>query len=107
MHSIDYWHEWNICYFKKKAQTEEEEEIIYGGMFHEETMQFEAIKIDDDDSENELHGDELDVSMDTFLLEHFADENWLIQNGFLFFDVRRKTFVVRWTSDMFQLLTLS
>ena len=58
----------------KTAQTEEED-IIYEGMFHEETMQFEAIKIDDDDSENELHGDELDVSMDTFLLEHFADEN--------------------------------
>ena len=58
----------------KKAQTEEED-IIYEGMFHEETMQFEAIKIDDDDSENELHGDELDASMDIFLLEHFADEN--------------------------------
>ena len=88
---------------QKKTQTEED--IIYEGMFHEETMQFEAIKIDDDDSENELHGDELEASMDTFLLEHFADENWLIQNGFL--DVRRKTFVVHWTSDMFQLLTLS
>ena len=58
----------------KTAQTEEED-IIYEGMFHEETMQFEAIKIDDDDSENELHGDELEASMDTFLLEHFADEN--------------------------------
>ena len=58
----------------KKAQTEEKD-IIYKGMFHEETMQFEAIKIDDDDSENELHGDELEASMDTFLLEHFADEN--------------------------------
>ena len=59
----------------KKAQTEEEEDNIYEGMFHEETMQFEAIKIDDDDSENELHGDELEASMDTFLLEYFADEN--------------------------------
>jgi len=58
----------------KTAQTEEED-IIYEGMFDEETMQFEAIKIDDDDSENELHGDELEASMDTFLLEHFADEN--------------------------------
>ena len=58
----------------KTAQTEEED-IIYEGMFHEETMQFEAIKIDDDDSENELHEDELEASMDTFLLEHFADEN--------------------------------
>ena len=58
----------------KTAQTEEED-IIYEGMFHEETMQFEAIKIDDDDSENELHGDEPEASMDTFLLEHFADEN--------------------------------
>ena len=58
----------------KTAQTEEED-IIYEGMFHEETMQFEAIKIDDDDSENELHGDELEASMDTSLLEHFADEN--------------------------------
>ena len=58
----------------KTAQTEEED-IIYEGMFHEETMQFEAIKVDDDDSENELHGDELEASMDTFLLEHFADEN--------------------------------
>ena len=58
----------------KTAQTEEED-ITYEGMFHEETMQFEAIKIDDDDSENELHGDELEASMDTFLLEHFADEN--------------------------------
>ena len=58
----------------KKAQTEEED-IIYEGMFHEETMQFEAIKIDDDDSENELHTGELEASMDTCLLEHFADEN--------------------------------
>ena len=75
-------------------------------MFHEKTMQFEAIKADDDDSENDLHGEELEASMDIFLLEYFADENWLIQNVF-FFDVRRKTFVVHWTSDMFQLLTLS
>ena len=59
---------------KKKDQTEEED-IIYEGMFHEETMQFEAIKVDDDDSENELHGDELEASMDSFLLEYFADEN--------------------------------
>ena len=42
----------------KKAQAEEED-IIYEGMFHENTMQFEEIKIDDDGSENELHGDEL------------------------------------------------
>ena len=58
----------------KTAQTEEED-IIYEVMFHEETMQFEAIKVDDDDSENELHGDEIEASMDTFLLEHFADKN--------------------------------
>ena len=58
----------------KTAQTEEED-IIYEGMFHEETMQFEAIKVDDDDSENEFHGDELEASIDTFLLEYFADEN--------------------------------
>ena len=58
----------------KKAQTEEED-IIYEGMFHEETMQFEEIKIEDNDSENELHGDELEASMDNFLLEYFADEN--------------------------------
>ena len=44
-------------------------------MFHEDTMQFEEIKIDDDGSENELHGDELEASMDNFLLEYFADEN--------------------------------
>ena len=44
-------------------------------MFHEETTQFEEIKIDDDDSENELHGVELEASMDIFLLEYFADEN--------------------------------
>ena len=35
----------------------------------------EEIKIEDNDSENELHGDELEASMDNFLLEYFADEN--------------------------------
>ena len=54
----------------KTAQTEEED-IIYEGMFHEETMQFEAIKIDDDDSENELHEDELEASMETFFFGIF------------------------------------
>ena len=48
----------------KKAQAEEED-IIYEGMFHEETMQFEEIKIDDNDSENELHGDEIEAPINS------------------------------------------
>ena len=42
-------------------------------MFHEEALQFKEINIGD--SANELVGDELEASMDAFLLEYFADEH--------------------------------
>ena len=55
----------------KKDQVEEED-IIFEGMFHEGVLNFEEVK--EEDSAEELVGDELEAAMDAYLLEFFADE---------------------------------
>ena len=54
------------------AETEEKD-VIFEGMFHEAMLQFEETK--SEDSEPELVGEEVEVSINEFLLEYFADEH--------------------------------
>ena len=67
----------------------EDEEIVFEGIFEENAPQFEKIDIEED-SEDELAGDELEASMDAFLLEYFAEEHWISAN-FVFLPLNLKS----------------
>ena len=56
-----------------KAAEAEEEEINFEGMFAENASQFETMATEAS-SQNELTGDDLEKSMDAFMLKYFAEE---------------------------------